>query len=327
MLMLTLATTRLARGRRGDARRRPPRFRGERERSAPAPRPGGDGATWTLLGGDSTSADGPELLLRMGLSRNVELRVVAPDRFRFNGGEASSGRWSDSSVGIKGHVAVGASDFAVRGTLNPPTGSPASRRIVSIPRSRSLGATAFPGAGRWGRPSTLDGSASGTRPSARRPFPWARAWAPGSPPSWSTGPRWDTEPSRCTGSTHGLHLGRKPPHPARRLRGRRPFPRPPRTSSVEAGSAASSEATRPRRLPRAGSGQPGQDGDAGPLLLRRERALPSVTLLLRRASALASPMSSSTSRMWPRRCAGRIPIPSPGSPRRVLTGDATTRTS
>jgi Putative MetA-pathway of phenol degradation len=112
------------------------------------------GATWTLLGEDATSADGPELLLRMGLSRNVELRVVAPDRFRFRGGDASSGGWSDSSVGIKRHVAVGASDFAVRGTLNLPTGSAglSSNRLdpeVAVAWSRGL-------PGRWSLGATVD---------------------------------------------------------------------------------------------------------------------------------------------------------------------------
>lgn len=110
------------------------------------------GGDWSYVDADNHALDGPELLVRVGLVRSLELRVVAPDAVRGAlEGETTSG-WTDMSLGVKGHLAAWGNDFAIRGTLYLPTGSPAftSERVDpelalawgrTLSRRWSLGAT------------------------------------------------------------------------------------------------------------------------------------------------------------------------------------------
>jgi Putative MetA-pathway of phenol degradation len=83
------------------------------------------GATWTRVDGETRIADLPEGLVRVGIVNGVELRIVAPEYFRSWGDDRMSTGWTDTALGVKGHVAVGGNDLALRGTLYLPGGSPA----------------------------------------------------------------------------------------------------------------------------------------------------------------------------------------------------------
>jgi hypothetical protein len=82
------------------------------------------GATWAHVDGETNDGDFTEALVRVGLGKELELRVVAPDYFRSWGDLGAGTGWTDMAVGVKGHVAAGDNDVAVRGTLYLPTGSP-----------------------------------------------------------------------------------------------------------------------------------------------------------------------------------------------------------
>jgi Putative MetA-pathway of phenol degradation len=81
------------------------------------------GLNWTRLDADTTSEDGPELLLRIGLVRSIELRLVAPDWSRATSSGAHASGWADLSVGVKGHLAAAGHDLSLRATVYLPSGS------------------------------------------------------------------------------------------------------------------------------------------------------------------------------------------------------------
>jgi hypothetical protein len=62
--------------------------------------------------------------VRVGVAKSLEVRVQAPDRVRTRGGGSVTSGWTDTTLGVKGHVHAGSSDFALRGTLYLPTGAP-----------------------------------------------------------------------------------------------------------------------------------------------------------------------------------------------------------
>lgn len=81
------------------------------------------GVSWTRLNADTTAADAPEPLLRIGLVKPVELRLLAPDWSHVRAaGQLTSG-WADMAVGLKGHVVARGNDLSLRGTLYVPSGS------------------------------------------------------------------------------------------------------------------------------------------------------------------------------------------------------------
>ncbi len=112
------------------------------------------GATWTRVDGDTDSINGPQPLVRIGLLKAIELRVVAPDWFRVvSDGELTTG-WANMAVGVKGHLGIGSNDFALRGTLYVPTGSSgfSSQRVdpeLALSWSRALSE-------RWSLGATVD---------------------------------------------------------------------------------------------------------------------------------------------------------------------------
>lgn len=81
------------------------------------------GLTWTRVGPQERIFDLPQALLRVGLGRSLELRLLAPDWLRGEGPAASVSGWSDTAVGLKWHVAAGANELSLRGTLYLDTGS------------------------------------------------------------------------------------------------------------------------------------------------------------------------------------------------------------
>ena len=101
------------------------------------------GASWTSVDADTSAADLPQPLLRIGLVNPVELRLLAPDWFHVRvAGQPTSG-WADVAVGLKGHVVARGNDLSLRGTLYLPTGSApfSSERVdpeLAIAWSRAL---------------------------------------------------------------------------------------------------------------------------------------------------------------------------------------------
>ncbi len=81
------------------------------------------GATWTRLVGDTTAADAPQLLLRIGVAGPLELRVVAPDWSMVRSAGRRATGWADTSVGVKGHLAMRGHDLSLRATAYLPSGS------------------------------------------------------------------------------------------------------------------------------------------------------------------------------------------------------------
>jgi hypothetical protein len=111
------------------------------------------GASWTRVDADTTAADLPQPLLRIGLAKPVELRLSAPDWFHVRAaGQSTSGR-ADTAVGLKAHAAAGGNDLSLRGTLYLPSGSAgfSSERVdpeLAVAWSRAL-------SGHWSLGSTV----------------------------------------------------------------------------------------------------------------------------------------------------------------------------
>ena len=110
------------------------------------------GAAWTRVEAGTSVADAPEALVRIGLLKPLELRLLVPDWLRQRAGGHTTAGWADMAVGLKCHLAARGNDLALRGTLYLPTGGAAftSERVepeVALAWSRvlserwSLGAT------------------------------------------------------------------------------------------------------------------------------------------------------------------------------------------
>ncbi len=82
------------------------------------------GATWTRVQAGTEIFDLPEALVRVGIAKSLEVRVQAPDWVRTRSGGSAASGWTDTALGLKGHVAAGGSDFSLRGTVYFPTGGP-----------------------------------------------------------------------------------------------------------------------------------------------------------------------------------------------------------
>lgn len=81
------------------------------------------GLTWTRVDGDATLFDLPQALVRVGVGRSLEFRLTAPNWLRAGGLEGAAAGWSDTTLGVRWHVAAGGSDVAFRGTLYLGMGS------------------------------------------------------------------------------------------------------------------------------------------------------------------------------------------------------------
>jgi len=81
------------------------------------------GLGWTWVNHEARIFDLPQALVRLGLGRSLELRLVAPDWLRGYEPDRTVSGWSDTAVGLKWHVAAGNDDLSVRGTLYLDTGS------------------------------------------------------------------------------------------------------------------------------------------------------------------------------------------------------------
>jgi hypothetical protein len=81
------------------------------------------GLAWTRVSDEMRIFDLPQALLRLGLGRSLELRLVAPDWLRSDEPGRTASGWSDTAVGLKWHVAAGGGDLSLRGTLYLDTGS------------------------------------------------------------------------------------------------------------------------------------------------------------------------------------------------------------
>jgi hypothetical protein len=101
------------------------------------------GAGFTRVDADTAAGDLPQLLLRIGLVKPVELRLSAPDWFHLSAPGRPASGWTDTAVGLKAHVAARGNDLSLRGTLNLPSGSAgfSSERLdpeIAIAWSRAL---------------------------------------------------------------------------------------------------------------------------------------------------------------------------------------------
>jgi len=111
------------------------------------------GLNWTRVDGDTTAEDAPELLLRLGSVRGLELRVAVPEWVgSTTAGQRSTG-WTDTSLGLKGHLSAGGHDLSLRATAYLPSGSASqsSNRVdpeLALAWSHSLG-------GPWSLGSTV----------------------------------------------------------------------------------------------------------------------------------------------------------------------------
>ena len=81
------------------------------------------GLSWTRVDHEERVFDLPQALLRVGLGRSLELRLLAPDWLRGEGPAGAVSGWSDTAIGLKWHTALGANDLSLRGTLFLDTGS------------------------------------------------------------------------------------------------------------------------------------------------------------------------------------------------------------
>ena len=80
------------------------------------------GGTWTRSDSSTSVVDLPEGLVRFGLGRSLELRVTAPGWVWAHGASGAGSGWSDAALGLRGHIAAGQGDLALRGTVYVPTG-------------------------------------------------------------------------------------------------------------------------------------------------------------------------------------------------------------
>ena len=112
------------------------------------------GFSWTRLDTDTSSLDLPEPLVRLGLGRDVELRVGGLDWVATRSHDARSSGWTDSSLGAKWHRSAGTHDLSLRATVYLPSGSPelTSQRVdpeLALAWSHSL-------AGPWSLGATVN---------------------------------------------------------------------------------------------------------------------------------------------------------------------------
>jgi hypothetical protein len=83
------------------------------------------GLTWTRVDREVRVFDLPQALVRIGLGRSLEIRVLASDWLRGEGPGGTESGWSDTSIGFKWHVAQGRNDLSLRGVVYLPNGSTA----------------------------------------------------------------------------------------------------------------------------------------------------------------------------------------------------------
>ena len=81
------------------------------------------GLSYNNLAGDVNVISGPELLLRVGITRRIELRLGAPDYIDESNGADPAG-FGDSSIGVKAQIGPTSCgwDLAAIGALSVPTG-------------------------------------------------------------------------------------------------------------------------------------------------------------------------------------------------------------
>ena len=112
------------------------------------------GVAWTRVDSGTSVTDAPEALVRIGLCKPLELRLLVPDWLRMRAGGHTTTGWADMAIGLKGHLAAGGSDLALRGTLYLPTGAAAfsAGRVepeIALAWSRALSE-------RWSLGATID---------------------------------------------------------------------------------------------------------------------------------------------------------------------------
>jgi hypothetical protein len=83
------------------------------------------GLAWARLDTDTRGLDLPQGLVRVGLGGSLELRWAAPDWLRSTRPGSTESGWTDTSLGLKWHLAAGGNDLSLRGTVYLPTGSTA----------------------------------------------------------------------------------------------------------------------------------------------------------------------------------------------------------
>jgi len=81
------------------------------------------GAAWTRTDPIDKLFDAPRPLVRFGLGHSLELRLEPPDWQHAQDAGVTASGWTDTTIGLKWHRSLGASDLTLRATLVVPTGS------------------------------------------------------------------------------------------------------------------------------------------------------------------------------------------------------------
>ena len=178
------------------------------------------GATWIRGSGGRDVLGGPELLLRWGLSRSVELRLIAPDRVWDDAGDGVDG-FTDVGAAAKLQLARGAAgwDVALIATAFIPTGttgltSTAVDPELAVTAARDLAprlslggqiTAAWPtvdGARRMAAVATLVLGAEASESASRRSSSWPlRAWRTSRPASSCTTGTLSRSPRPCSSTS------------------------------------------------------------------------------------------------------------------------------
>jgi hypothetical protein len=115
------------------------------------------GFTWTDLDGSARLFNLPELLLRYGLARRLEVRLGPPEWSVLRGGGARASGWGDTYTGIKYQLGPAAAwDLALIAGANLPTGARALTSSRVDPELQLAWGRGLPG--RWSVTGLLGGS-------------------------------------------------------------------------------------------------------------------------------------------------------------------------